>query len=87
MELKQCFNDKELSELQRFLQSPEMMEAVKKAILFHSLYEGVLLPGVNADPMRNFAFFFVNGHTGVEERTDEQIARNLRVAKEAVFIL
>ena len=87
MELKNIYNDLENTKLQVFLQDEVLQEVVKKAVLFHSLYEGVLVPGVNADPMRNIAFFYVNGPSGVEERTDQQIATNLRVAKEAIFIL
>lgn len=74
MSKPQYLNDNEKAAIQMFYESEVMREAVKK-VLLESLYEGTLVPGKKADPLKNLALVFVSQNLGAD---DSKIGANVR---------
>lgn len=79
-------DDKEKALVMEFVKHPDMLEAVKKSILYVVYNNGCLKPGESADPLRNFALglFFSKQDGSV---TDEELGRDLRAIAMGIQLL
>lgn len=73
-ELKKVLSVLEQAALQNVAGDEVTMEAIRKVMLFGLYNNGTIQPGIQTDPMRNFAIRLVADPS----RTDEQIGAFLR---------
>lgn len=74
--------------IQRFLENPRMVEAVKKVLLSGIYQNGTLKPGEVADPTRNFALARLMTSIGSGEKVDkEKIGEDLWICAMGIYIV
>ncbi|RLF07588.1 MAG: hypothetical protein DRJ64_02675 [Thermoprotei archaeon] len=83
--MDEILNDKEVSEVQRFLENPVLKQAIEKIVLFGVYSNGTLQKGKEANPMRNFAIT-INEPDG-KSMSDEQVGQILRAKRYAIEML
>jgi|TARA_Y100000310_G_C20684969_1_gene818393 hypothetical protein len=87
MKIKEVLSEKELREIQKFLNNPAQMGAVKKVLLANLYTNGTIQPDKNPEPMYNFALSLVAGMDGKQVKTNEEIGRDLRAAHEGILLV
>ena len=85
MELEQLFNDREKNQLDKFVNNPELMGAVKKVVLSAVYFEGTIKKGGVRRPLENFCLAFADRRS--MHLTREQIGEMLEVSLLAVQLL
>jgi len=78
-------DEQEQTQVTHFVDSPKMMEAVKKVLLVALYTNGTLKKGKNADPLRNVALVPVAA--GGIDYSDEQLGRDIRALWRGIDLL
>ena len=86
-ELKEYLNEKEISEIQMFLERPLMMEAVRKVIFRPVLTHGIMKPGQTFEPNKNYLLGVVSNQVAQGMINNEMLGENLRASWEAVRLI
>jgi len=87
MILEQLFNDREKEEINRFVNNPTMLEAVKKVILSAVYFDGTIRKEGIPDTAENFALGLAVVATNDMKVTDAKLGKELKTALAAVQIL
>ena len=82
--MEEFLNEREVKEIQKFLDNIVLQEAVKKVLLSSIYHDGTLKKDIPANYMTNFAFSLVTNNPAV---TNAQIGEDLRSACEGVRCL
>lgn len=82
--IEEFLNEKEVKEIQRFLDNSILQEAVKKVLLSSIYHDGTLKKDIPVNYMTNFAFSLVTNNPAA---TNGQIGEDLRAACEGVRCL
>ncbi len=81
--IDKILNDQEKVKVGLFVEDTVMFEAVKKVLLAGIYYNGVLKPGVNSDPLQNYALSLAS-NPGI---SNEILGQDLRATSEGIMFL
>lgn len=81
--LDRILDDNEKIAIKQFYDSEVMREAVRKVLLSSVYYNGILLPGEEADPTRNFMLTITNRR----EMSNEEMGAQARAVAEGLAAL
>ena len=88
MKIENILNEKEVTEVRKFLANPTMKEAVKKILLADIWTHGTLNPGQESDWKRNFALNLIIGPEGTEfDQTNEHLGERLKACMQGLIFL
>ncbi len=86
--VKDILSEREVQEMEKFVNNDVMVQAIEKVILYGVYYNGTLLKGKEAKPMMNFALNMItNAKMMNSSPTDEMLGRELRGASEGIMLL
>ncbi len=85
MKFENILSELEKVEVNKILDNPVMLEALKKVLLFSVYDNGTLKPGKESEPMQNFALTLQD--SAGRNLTDTEIGQILRAKRYAIELL
>ena len=83
--MDEYLSDAEKVKVASFMKDATMVEAVKKVLLAGIYYNGVLQPGMKANPAKNFALSFDLSNNS--KINNEQLGQDIRARIEGIAIV